>query len=134
MFAEIFHSAYMEVIFHWRSSSFQEILLSVQSPKLKFRIRERSNQWDMRYSTFNILRSSSIGGRLHCNQFLLSVWSPLRLSSKFESSNHWFLRYSLFCIFTKSHAAGWRVGGWFVHIIMPLRGPILKAETCWIFS
>ena len=34
------------------------------------------DQWLLRYSTFNILKSSSIGGRLHCKPFSILVWSP----------------------------------------------------------
>ena len=30
----------------------------------------------LRYSTFDILRSSSIGGRLHFNQVLILGWCP----------------------------------------------------------
>ena len=69
--------------FHCRSSSicfpffFKENLLSVWSPKLKSIFLGRSNQWLLRYSTFDILRSSYYNrGRLHFKHFLLSVYSP----------------------------------------------------------
>ena len=55
----------------------------VWSPELKFQIWGRSDQWLLRYSTFNILRSSSIGGHLCCKH----IWfwfGPLSLSLKFE--------------------------------------------------
>ena len=50
---------------------------------LKFKIRGRSDQWLLKYSTFNILRSSSIGRRLPFKH--LWFWfSPLSLSLKFD--------------------------------------------------
>ena len=86
MVAEIFNIKYFEVIFRWRLpsigghlqlgiafhqrlSSFQAFLILVWSPELKFEISGRSIQWLPRYSTFYILRSSSIGGRLHFEHF-----------------------------------------------------------------
>ena len=41
----------------------------VWSPQLKFKIWGRSDLWLLNNSTFNILRSSSIGGHLHLKQF-----------------------------------------------------------------
>ena len=73
----------LEIIFHWRSSSFQALLILVWSPELKFKIWGRSNQWLLRYSTFNILRSSSIGGCLYFKHFWF-WFGPLSLSLKFE--------------------------------------------------
>jgi hypothetical protein len=64
VFAEIFNFKYFEFVFHWRLSSFQAFLILVWSLKLNFKIWGRSNQCLLRYSTFDILRSSSIGGRL----------------------------------------------------------------------
>ena len=100
MVAEIFNIKYFEVIFRWRLpsigghlqlgiafhqrlSSFQAFLILVWSPELKFEISGRSIQWLPRYSTFYILRSSSIGGRLHFEHFWF-WFSPMSLSSKFE--------------------------------------------------
>ena len=51
--------------------------------KLKFKIWGRSNQWLLRYSTFNILRLSSIWGRLHFKQFWF-WFGLLSLSLKLE--------------------------------------------------
>ena len=56
----------------------------VWSFNLKFKIWVWSNKWLLRYSTFNflrlssikMLRSSSIGGRLHLKHFLFLIWSP----------------------------------------------------------
>ena len=53
-----------EVVFHSRSSSSKPFLTLVWSHELIFKILGRSDQWLLRYSTFHILRSSSIRGRL----------------------------------------------------------------------
>ena len=63
----------LEVVFHWRSSSFQAFFIFVWSPEFKFKIWGGSNEWLLRYSTFNILRSSSIGGRLPLEVVFISV-------------------------------------------------------------
>jgi hypothetical protein len=52
------------------------------SPKLKFKIRGGSDEWLLRYSTFNILRSSSIGGHLHFKHIIF-LFGLLSLSLKF---------------------------------------------------
>ena len=64
-------------------SSCQEFLILIWSPKLKFKIWGRSDQWLQLYSTFNILRSSSNGGCLHFKS--LQFWlGPLSISLKSE--------------------------------------------------
>ena len=45
------------------------------SHKSKFNILIRSDHWLLRYSTFNILRSSSVGCDLHLNSLKSSLWS-----------------------------------------------------------
>ena len=51
----------LKVVFHWRLTLCQEFLIFEH----KFKICGNSDQWLLRYSTFNILRSSSFWGRLH---------------------------------------------------------------------
>ena len=41
-----------KVVFHWRSSSFEAFFIWAWSPKLKFKIWGRSDQWLLRYSNF----------------------------------------------------------------------------------
>ena len=75
------------VFFHWWSSSFQAFFIFVWSPKLKFKIWVKSNGWLLRYSTFNILRSSSILPLVVV--FISSMWfwfNVLHLSLKFEEN------------------------------------------------
>jgi hypothetical protein len=60
----------MEIIF--TSSKF---FVSVLSPKFKFKMLKGSVEWLLRYSTFNNLMSSSIGGRLNFKNFFILVWS-----------------------------------------------------------
>ena len=97
--ADIFHLQYFEGIFRWKSSSiwillhFKEFLLSVWSPNLKSKFWERSNQWLLRYSTFDILRSSSNRCHLHFKHFLLSVYSPKLKFKVWRRSDQWLLRY-----------------------------------------
>ena len=62
---------------------FKKFLSFVCSPKCQLKLWGRSSQWLLRYSTFNILRSSSIGCRLHFKH-LLFLFVPLSLSFKFE--------------------------------------------------
>ena len=93
--AEIFYFSYFKVIFLLRSSSIWGHLHLIPlyilgcSHELKFQIWARSDQWLLRYSTFNILRSSSIWSRLplefifNRNLCTLRV-VPLSLSFKFE--------------------------------------------------
>ena len=65
----------------------------VWSFNLKFKIWVWSNKWLLRYSTFNflrlssikMLRSSSIGGRLHLKHFWF-WFGPLSLGLKFEEN------------------------------------------------
>ena len=51
-------------VFHWRSFSSKPFLTLFRSHEFMFKIWGRSNQWLLRYSTFHILRSSSIKGCL----------------------------------------------------------------------
>ena len=93
--AEIFIFSYFEVIFHFRSSSigghlhFTTFYPLVKSFNHKFQFWVRSDQWLLRCSTFNILRSSSILGRLPFE--VIFIWhlcilclSPVSLYFKFE--------------------------------------------------
>ena len=68
-------------------------------------IRGRSDRWLPRYSTLNVLRSSSIRGHLHLQQYSLLVWSP---RPKFKSwwGEKWLLRYSTFNILSTSSIGG----------------------------
>ena len=79
---KLFYFYYFEVIFHWRSSLLRAFWILDWPLKLQFKIWRRSDQWLLRYSTFNILRSSSIGGCLCCEGFLF-WFGPLSLSLKF---------------------------------------------------
>ena len=72
-------SVVTEIFNFWRLSLFQEVL--VWSPKNKFKIWGRSYRGLLRYSTFNIWRSSSIWGCLH---FKKCWFGPLRINLKFE--------------------------------------------------
>ena len=57
-----------------------------------------SIQWLLRYSTLNILRLSSIGGRLHFKKFLILVWSYPHKFKIWGRSDQWLLRYSTLII------------------------------------
>ena len=82
--AEIFNFKFFEVVFHWRSSSFQAFAILIWSPAPKFEIWGSSDQWLLRYSKFDILRSS-IGGHLLFKHF--QFWfGPLCLILKFEDN------------------------------------------------
>ena len=74
---EIFSFWYFEVVFHWRSSSLRAFWIVVWSSELEFKIWRWSDQCLLRYSTINILRSSSVGGCLHFKHryFGLIPWS-----------------------------------------------------------
>ena len=60
--------------------------------------KSQSIQWLLRYSTFNILRSSSIGGCLYLKDLLNMVWSYKLKFKIWVWSNKWLLRYSTFNI------------------------------------
>ena len=51
----------------------KQCLILIWSPQLNFKIWERSDHWLLGYSTFNILRSSSIKGLLHFEQFSILI-------------------------------------------------------------
>ena len=53
----------------------------------------RSDKWLLRYSTFNILRWSPIGYRLHSEQFSILIWSPKHKFKFLGISDQWLLRY-----------------------------------------
>ena len=74
---------YFEVVFHWRSSSFQAFLIQNWSPEIKFTIWGRFDQWLLIYSTFNTFRVSSIKDHLHFKYFWFWL-SPLNLSLYLE--------------------------------------------------
>ena len=78
----------LAVVFYWRSSSFQAFFILVWSPELKFQIWGRTDQWLLRYSTFNILRSSSILPLVvvFLASFFLFWFGPLSLSLKFKEN------------------------------------------------
>ena len=72
---------YSTIFFHCALSLFQAFLILVWS--LEFEIWGRSNPWLLRYSTINILRSSSIGGCLPFKHFVFG-FGPLVLSLEYE--------------------------------------------------
>ena len=88
----------------WSSSSFTTIFNIVLVPRLKF--KRRSNMWLLRYSTLNILRSSSIGGHLHLQQFSIFVWSPRLKFKRWGRFSKWLQRYSAFNILMSSSIEG----------------------------
>ena len=53
-----------------------------------------SDQWLLRYSTFNILRSSSIRCHLHLKHLKTLVWSSKFKVKIWVWSDQWLLRYS----------------------------------------
>ena len=104
--------------------NFKHSFILIWSPNLMFKIWGRSGKLLMIYSTFNILRSSSIGGHLHVNYFCLFWFGPLSLSSRLDEgliSGCWDILYK------KMFAVG-RVGGWVTIVkVMPLCGPYCKS-------
>ena len=54
----------------------------------------RSDQWFLRYDTFNILRSSSNGGYLHFKPFFTSVWSSKLKYEIWGRLDNWCQRYA----------------------------------------
>ena len=69
----------MEVVSYWRSSSFEAFLFRFGPLSLSLKFEEDPT----RYSTFNILRLSVIGGCLYFKHFLF-WFGLLSLSFKFE--------------------------------------------------
>ena len=70
----------------------------VLSFELKFKIWGRSDQWLLRYSTFDILRSSSIEGHLHFKHFLF-WFGPLSLTLNLKKdpiSGCWDIQHKIF--------------------------------------
>ena len=65
-----------------------------------------SYQCLFRYSTFNILRSSSIGVCLRFEFIFIFVGSPELKFKIWEKSDHWLLRYSTFNILRSSSIGG----------------------------
>ena len=101
----------LEVVFHWRLFSLKPFLTLVWSQELMFKSWGRSNQWLLRYSTFHILRLSSIGGRLplkvaFIGPFLTLVWSHKLMFKIWGKSDQWLLRYSNFHILRSSSIRG----------------------------
>ena len=90
--AEIINFRYFKVAFLWRLSSLKSYWILVRSSELQFKIWGRSDQWLLRYSTFNILRSSSF------QAFSILVWSPELKFEIWGRSDQWLLRYSTFNI------------------------------------
>ena len=78
----------IQLLIFWGRLQLEVLFISsifdlIWSPELKFQIWERSNQWLLRYSTFNNFRSSSIGGSL-CFKHFLFWFGPLISGLKFE--------------------------------------------------
>ena len=74
----------IQLLIFWGRLPSEVIYIFVWSPDIKFKIWGRSDQKLLRYSTFNILRSSSIEGHLHFKHF--AFWfGPLALSFKFDN-------------------------------------------------
>ena len=96
---------------------FGALLILVWSTELKFQISERSDQWLLRYSTFNILRSSSIGGRL-C--IFILVWSSKLKFKIWGKSEQWLLRYSTLNILRSSSIGGRLCFKHFYFVLAPL--------------
>ena len=69
----IFWGCLLLEVVYWRSFSFQAFFILVWSSELHFENWRRSDQWLLRYSTFNILRSSSNGGRLCFKHFYFGL-------------------------------------------------------------
>ena len=94
----------IQLLIFWGRLSLVVVFVSiifyfVWSPKLKFKIWGKSDQWLLRYSTFNILRSSSILLLVvvFLSSFLLIlVWSPELKFQIWGRSGQWLLRYSTF--------------------------------------
>ena len=78
----------------------------VWSSKFKFKIWIWSNKWLLRYSTFNILRSSSIVVCLHFKDLWNMVCSSKLKFKNWVWSNKWLLRYSTLNIFRSSSIGG----------------------------
>ena len=100
--SEIFHIWYFEVIFHGRLPSFEVFEYFALVAKVKV----WSNKRLLRYSTSDIMRSSSIGGCLH----LKNVYNiGLSYKPKFNiwvGSSKCLLRYSTFKILRSSSIGG----------------------------
>ena len=77
----------------------------VCSYMLKYRIGQWSYKRLLRYSTFNILRSSSMRGRLHLKNLNTLLWSPKKFKIWIRSGQ-WLLRYSTFNILRLSSNGG----------------------------
>jgi hypothetical protein len=124
------HFKHFEVVFHWRSSSFTKsfkFLFGSQDLSLKVEEGQQSGYLDI--PLLNILRSSSIGIFI---TFYFQFWfCPLSLCLKFEKDPYSGCRDNWE---NKEINLGDRVvvggGWWFLQEIMPLRGPILQAESC----
>ena len=118
----------LEVIFIF------SIFYLVWSPELKFQIWERSDQWLLKYSTFKILRSSSIGGCLPF-KLLILVHSPSIKLQNWERSGQWLLRYSCLNIL-RSFSIGGRLPFedfwfWFGPLSLSLRFEENLISGCW---
>ena len=92
--------------------------------KLKFEIWWRFDQWLLRFLTFNILRSSSLGGHLpffegslrysiliilmlsSYQAFLILVWCHELTLKSWGRSHQWLLRYSILNILRSSCIRG----------------------------
>ena len=101
----------LEVVFHWRLSSFKPIFSLVWSHKLMFKIWGGSDQWLLRNLTFHILRSPSIRGRLplkviFIETFFYIFWSHVLIFKIWGSSDQWLLIYLNFHIFRSSYIWG----------------------------
>ena len=79
---------------------------SIWSSELKFKIWVWSYKLWQRYSTFNILGSSSIGGCLHLKDFWNMVWWSYLKFKIWVQSNKWLRRYSTLNILRLSSIEG----------------------------
>jgi hypothetical protein len=68
-----------------------------------------SIQWLLSYSTFNILRSSSIGVRLYLKDLQNIFWSFKLKFTIWVWSNKWLLRYSSFNVLRLPSIKCWRL-------------------------
>ena len=91
-------------IWVWSKKGFE--IFRLWSFKLKVKNWVGSNKWLLRYSTFNILGSSSIEVHLHGKDLYNTVWSSELKFRIWAESNKWLLRYTAFDILRSSSVRG----------------------------
>ena len=132
MVAEIYFFWYFEVIFHWRSSSFEWIIFKILFGNLSLSLKFEYDPM-LRYSTFDILMPSSIGGHLHFKNmsFKLKVKSQVW-------SNSWLLRYLTLNNYFEV-IFHWQLSSFewiickllFVHLSLSLKFESIQISCCW---